>query len=152
MVSLRSLCGDCVRILEAHLAIPSRVRTMKKEYDLSTMKSRPNPYAEAKETEEGQQNVANGSDFDERAWGRQSIGDSILVSRIKKVTIEEIEPLCGKMDGWASLKEKALKGGELWYFKTPIETWTTMFPLCGFEGYVLVENDEIVDKLLIAMS
>jgi hypothetical protein len=42
-------------------------------------------------------------------------------------------------------------GAQLWFFRTPEETWHT-FPLGGIEGYAVVKDDKIIDFLITALS
>ncbi len=52
---------------------------------------------------------------------------------------------------WRELQAKLKSGRELWYFRSPPETWTG-FPLSGMEGYAVVEDEEIVAFMLTAIS
>lgn len=53
---------------------------------------------------------------------------------------------------WLKFKEQMQEGDEIWYFKTPPETWTKCFPLCGLEGYALICNDKIADLIVLSIS
>ena len=66
---------------------------------------------------------------------KQTIGQSIMASLKRRLSPEDMYD-----EQWLRFRDQMQKGDEIWYYKTPIETWTEWFPLCGREGYVLVRD------------
>mgnify|MGYP001553335197 CR=1 FL=1 len=78
---------------------------------------------------------------------RQTIGQSIIASLKRRVSPDD---LCD--EEWLRFRDQIQEGDEIWYYKTPIETWKEWVPLCGREGYVIVRDDQIVDEILLSIS
>jgi hypothetical protein len=77
----------------------------------------------------------------------QTVEQSIIASLNRRVSREQLED-----KQWLQLKDEMREGDELWYYITPRETWTTFFPRCGREGYVLVRDDKVVAEVLLSIS
>lgn len=80
-------------------------------------------------------------------WGKQTIEKSILVSLLRRVTRDDLLD-----EQWLQFKDKMKDGDELWYFRTPQETWTEFIPRCGMEGYALIRGDKVVAEIFTSMS
>lgn len=78
---------------------------------------------------------------------KQTIGQSIIASLKRRVSPDDLYD-----EQWLRFKDQIQPGDQIWYYKTPIETWTEWFPLCGREGYVIVRDDQIVDEILLSIS
>jgi hypothetical protein len=83
----------------------------------------------------------------ERAWMKQTIEQSIIASLKRRISPDDLED-----KDWLRFKENMKDGDEIWYYRTPQETWNEWFPLCGREGYVIVRDDKIIDEILLAIS
>jgi hypothetical protein len=83
----------------------------------------------------------------EEVWLRQTMEQSIIASLQRRISPDELIE-----EHWAEFKDKMEDGGEVWYFRTPEETWTEFFPRCGMEGYALVRGDNVVAEVLTSMS
>jgi hypothetical protein len=77
---------------------------------------------------------------------KQTVEESILASLRKKVSQDDL-----LNEQWLKLKDRVQSGDELWFFRTPQETWTEFFPRCGMEGYV-VRGNKIVAEIFTSMS
>lgn len=78
---------------------------------------------------------------------KQTIEESIIASLKRQISPEELD------DGdWLQFKGRMREGDELWYYKTPPDTWFTFFPRCGREGYALVRDDTVVHEILLSIS
>src|SRR4029078_12158664 len=94
------------------------------------------------------------------SWMEKTIEQSIMESRQRKVTTAEAEsatlidsvPFGAINEEWNKFKGQLRESDELWYFCTPEETWTTLFPRCGLEGYVIVRDGKLFDELLTSVS
>jgi hypothetical protein len=84
---------------------------------------------------------------EEQAWMKQTIRQSILASLKRRVSSDDLYD-----EQWLQFRDLMQEGDEIWYYKTPIETWTEWFPLCGREGYVLVRDDKIIEEILLSIS
>lgn len=78
---------------------------------------------------------------------KQTIGQSIIASLKKRVSPDDLHD-----EQWLRFKDQMQEGDEIWYYKTPIETWTKWLPPCGREGYALVRDDQIIDEILLSIS
>ena len=78
---------------------------------------------------------------------QQTIEQSIIASLQRRVTQDDLLD-----EQWLHFKGKMQDGDELWFFRTPQETWTEFFPRCGMEGYALVRGDKVVAEILTSMS
>jgi hypothetical protein len=83
----------------------------------------------------------------EKAWMELTLEQSIIASLKKHMSPDELTD-----DQWLRFKDNMLEGDEIWYYRTPQETWTEWFPRCGREGYVLVRDDKVIDEILISVS
>jgi hypothetical protein len=83
----------------------------------------------------------------QRAWLKMTIEESIIASLKKRIGSNDLED-----EHWIQFKGQLKEGDEIWYYKSPAETWTKWAPLCGREGYALVSDDKVVDEILLAMS
>jgi len=83
----------------------------------------------------------------EAAWMKQTIEQSIVASLKRRISREELDD-----KHWLQFKDEMQDGDELWYYITPRETWTTFFPHCGREGYVLMRGDRVVTEVLLSIS
>jgi hypothetical protein len=45
-----------------------------------------------------------------------------------------------------------LEGDEIWFFRTPQQTWTEFFPRRGMEGYALVRGQRVIAEVFTALS
>ncbi len=78
---------------------------------------------------------------------KQTIVQSIIASLKRRVGPDDLRD-----DQWLQFRDQMQEGDEIWYYKSPMETWTEWFPLCGREGYVLLRDGEIIDEILLSMS
>jgi hypothetical protein len=83
----------------------------------------------------------------EKAWMKMTIEESIIASLKRRVRPDDLED-----KQWLQFKSQVRKGDEIWYYKSPMETWTEWFPRCGREGYALVRDDKVIDEILLAIS
>ena len=83
----------------------------------------------------------------QKDWMKQTIEESVLASLKRRLSPDDLLD-----EEWLQFKDKMLNGDELWYFRTPQETWTKFVPRCGMEGYALVRGDKIVAEILTSMS
>jgi hypothetical protein len=83
----------------------------------------------------------------EEAWMKQTMEQSILVSLQTRAKPDDLLD-----EQWLYFKNKMKDGDEIWYFRTPEETWTEFFPRCGLEGYALVRGERLVAQILTSMS
>ena len=58
-------------------------------------------------------------------------------------------PFCFGNDEWNVLKSKYNKGDVFYYLKTDERRWLY---LSGYEGYVLIHNNEVLDMIIISMN
>lgn len=72
---------------------------------------------------------------------------SIIASLLKRISPEDLLD-----EQWLQFRDKKRDGDELWYFRTPQETWTEFFPRCGMEGYALIRDDRVVAEIFISIS
>lgn len=88
--------------------------------------------------------------------GKKTMEQDILDARRCQVTVGEVEadlPIhLRESQDWRDLKRQMLADDELWYFRTPEDTWTTAFPRCGMEGYALVRGGRVVEMFLLSIS
>ena len=78
---------------------------------------------------------------------KMTIEESIIASLKKRVRPDDLED-----EDWLRFKKQLKDEDEIWYYKSPQETWTEWFPLCGREGYALIRDDKVVDEILLAIS
>jgi hypothetical protein len=83
----------------------------------------------------------------ESEWLKQTMEASIIASLLRKISQEELLD-----EQWLQFRDKMLGGDELWYFRTPQETWTEFFPRCGMEGYALVRDGRVVAEIFTSIS
>ena len=87
------------------------------------------------------------------------MAQSVLDARLRRVTPSEAERAnvvngvtFGHIhDDWERLKAKLAEGDELWYFRTPDETWRAV-PNCGLEGYAIVRQGTLFDLILTGIG
>ncbi len=82
-----------------------------------------------------------------KAWLQQTMEQSILVSLQTSVKPDDLLD-----EQWLDFKNKIKDGDEVWFFRTPIETWTNFFPRCGLEAYALIRENTLVAHILTSMS
>jgi hypothetical protein len=87
------------------------------------------------------------SNAKQRAWMKMTIEASIIASLKRRISPDDLEDR-----DWLRFKGQMKEGDEIWHYKSPPETWTVWFPLCGREGYALVRDDKVVDEILLAIS
>jgi hypothetical protein len=80
-------------------------------------------------------------------WMKQTIEQSILASLQRRIAPDDLLD-----EQWLQFKDKYRDRDELWYFRTPQETWTEFFPRCGMAGYALVRGDTVVAEILTSIS
>jgi hypothetical protein len=101
-----------------------------------------------------------GGDGVSNPWLKKSIDQSVLDSLQRRVTPSEAEG-DNMVDGvafghihdkWVEFKEQLLEGDELRHFRTPDETWETIFPRCGLEGYAIIRDGALVTMIVTGIS
>jgi hypothetical protein len=80
------------------------------------------------------------------AGARQTIEQDIIASLKRRVSPDELED-----EDWLQFKAQMQQGDEIWYYRTPPDTWTG-FPLSGREGYALVRDEKVIDEILLSIS
>jgi hypothetical protein len=83
----------------------------------------------------------------ESEWMKQTMEASIIASLLKRISPDDLLD-----EQWLQLRDKMQDGDELWYFRTPKETWTEFFPRCGMEGYALVRDARVVAEIFTSLS
>jgi hypothetical protein len=76
-----------------------------------------------------------------------TIEDGILASLQRRVSTDDLPE-----DERAQFIAQMQAGDELWYFLTPDETWTTLVPRCGLEGYALIRCGKVIELAITSMS
>ncbi|MEQ2009810.1 MAG: hypothetical protein ABMA26_23750 [Limisphaerales bacterium] len=82
-----------------------------------------------------------------KEWMKQTVEQSIIASLLRRIAQDDLLD-----EQWLLFKDKMGDGDELWYFRTPQETWTEFFPRCGMEGYALIRDDKVVAEIFTSMS
>jgi hypothetical protein len=77
---------------------------------------------------------------------KQTIEQLILASLQREISYDDLLD-----EEWAEFSELYQPGDELWYFRTPPETWTG-FPLGGMEGYAMVRNGKLIAEIFTSIS
>ena len=80
-------------------------------------------------------------------WMKQTIEQSIIASLCKRLVPDDLLD-----EEWLEFKDSFRDGDEIWYFRSPPETWTEFFPRCGIAGYALVRDDHVVAEIFTEMS
>ncbi|MBA4105731.1 MAG: hypothetical protein C0485_08230 [Pirellula sp.] len=80
-----------------------------------------------------------------------SMEQQILTSLIHLSTRSDVRVQFGEGDETDKFLTSIQPGRQLWYFRTPPETWRG-FPRTGLEGFAVIEEDHVVDFLLLSMS
>ena len=75
---------------------------------------------------------------------KQTVEQCIIASLKRRVSSEDLDD-----EKWLEFKDKMQDGDELWYYRTPPETWAAF---CGREGYVLVRDDTVVHEILLSIN
>ena len=83
----------------------------------------------------------------EKVWMKQTVEESIMASLQRRISRDDLLD-----EQWLKFKDAAKVGDELWYFRTPQETWTEFFPRCGMEGYALIRGDKVVAETFTSIS
>ena len=78
---------------------------------------------------------------------QQTMAASILAALQRRISSDDLLD-----EQWLVFKDQMQDGDEIWYFRTPQETWTEFVPRCGMEGYALVRGDKIVAEIFTSMS
>ena len=78
---------------------------------------------------------------------KQTIEESIIASLLRRIIQDDLLD-----EQWLQFEDKMEDGDEVWYFRTPQETWAEFFPRCGMEGYALIRGDKVVAEILTSMS
>lgn len=78
---------------------------------------------------------------------KQTLEQSIIASLQRRVSPDDLPD-----EQWLQFKDLMQEGDELWFFRTPQETWTEFFPRCGMEGYALVRDEAVVAQIFTSMS
>jgi len=90
----------------------------------------------------------------------KTIEQSIMDSRLRTVALVEVEkaaivngvPFGCASKEWYEFRDQFREGDELWYFRTPEETWTTLLPRCGMAGYAMVRDGVLIAEFLTSQS
>jgi hypothetical protein len=83
----------------------------------------------------------------QKAWMKQTMEQCMIASLQRPISPEDLLE-----DQWLVFKDKMRDGDELWYFRTPPETWTEFFPRCGMEGYALVRGEKVIAEVFTSMN
>jgi hypothetical protein len=93
---------------------------------------------------------------------KRSIAEEMYDWLSRRLTVDEAEaqytydgvPFGAINTVWQKLKAIVLSDPttELWAFRSPQATWTTIVPRCGWEGYAVLKDGKIVDFILTALS
>jgi hypothetical protein len=83
----------------------------------------------------------------QKNWMKQTMEESIRASLRKRISPGDLLD-----EQWLEFKEQFRPDDELWYFRSPPETWNEFFPRCGIEGYALVRADNVIAFILLSMS
>ena len=82
---------------------------------------------------------------------RTTMEQQILKSLIHLSTQSDVRVRYGEGDETDKFLTSIQPGRQLWYFRTPPETWLGV-PQTGLEGFAVIEEDHVVDCLLLSIS